>query len=94
MRNNAACKWIKIILPLAIIGDPFVASSPGLSENTHEAPHCPGDQNCPENNNPNNILDLFPPGLTLIATFPQFGCFPQNVDSEAVIWIEPAVDYW
>ena len=64
MRNNSA-----------VMGGPFLASSPGLSENPHEAPQCPGYHNCPENNNPNNILDLFPPGLTLVATFPQFSRF-------------------
>ena len=85
LSNNLACKLIKIILPLAIMGGPFIASTPGLPENPPEAPQCPGDPNCPENNNPDNILDLFPPGLTLVATFPHFGRLPRNMDSEYLI---------
>ena len=67
------------------MGCPFTASTPELPENPPEALQCPGDPNCPENNNPNNTLDLVPPSLTLVATLSPFGRFPQNVDSEAVI---------
>ena len=54
-----------------------------------EVPRCPDDPNCPLFNNPNNVLDLVPPGLTPVATFPPFSRFPRTVDAEAVIWREP-----
>ena len=71
------------------MGGPFLASTPGLPENPPEAPQCPGDPNCPENNNPNNILDLVPPGLTPVKTFPPFNpLIPRTVPAVAVIFEE------
>ena len=87
------CIMVKIILILSIkcvlMGEqcPLHPGRPPIDPPL--VPRCPDDPNCPLFNNPNNVLDLVPPGLTPVATFPPFSRFPRTVDAEAVIWREP-----
>jgi len=55
------------------------------------SPRCgePGGGGCPDDNNPGNILDLVPDGLTPVATFPPFKNPFRNVDAVAAIFKEP-----
>ena len=56
-----------------------------------DSPGCgkPGGGACPRDNNPGNILDLVPDGLTPVATFPPFKNPFRNVDAVAAIFKEP-----
>ena len=62
---------------------------PGLTPDT--SPRCgePGGGGCPDDNNPGNILDLVPAGLTPVATFPPFVPPFRRVDAVASIFKEP-----
>ena len=53
-----------------------------------EVPRCPADPNCPITNNPENVLDLVPPGLIPVATFPPFNPPGRSVPAVAVIFEE------
>ena len=63
--------------------------SPGLTPDT--SPRCgqPCGGGCPDTNNPGNILDLVPAGLTPVATFPPFANPFRSVDAVAAIFKEP-----
>jgi hypothetical protein len=69
---------IKIMNPAPPLTPP---DSPGCGE--------PGGGACPRDNNPGNILDLVPDGLTPVATFPPFTNPFRNVDAVAAIFKEP-----
>ena len=69
---------IKIMNPAPPLTPP---DSPGCGE--------PGGGACPRDNNPGNILDLVPDGLTPVATFPPFKNPFRNVDAVAAIFKEP-----
>ena len=56
-----------------------------------DSPQCgqPGGGGCPDDNNPGNILDLVPAGLTAVATFPPFVPPFRSIPAVAVIFKEP-----
>ena len=63
--------------------------SPGLTPDT--SPRC-GQTcggGCPDTNNPGNILDLVPAGLTAVATFPPFVPTFRTIPAVAAIYKEP-----
>ena len=63
--------------------------APGPTPDT--SPRCgqPCGGGCPDTNNPGNILDLVPAGLTPVATFPPFANPIRSFDAVAVIFKEP-----
>ena len=69
----------------------LITMFPPPGETPDSSPRCgqPGGGGCPSDNNPGNILDLVPPGLTAVATFPPFVNPIRRVDAVAAIFKEP-----
>jgi len=80
-------KFAKVLIGIGILK--IMNPAPGPTPDT--SPRCgqPGGGGCPGDNNPGNILDLVPPGLTAVATFPPFANPFRQVDAVAVIYKEP-----
>ena len=62
--------FAKVLIGIGILK--IMNPAPGPTPDT--SPRCgqPGGGGCPDTNNPGNILDLVPAGLTPVATFPPF----------------------
>jgi hypothetical protein len=77
----------KVLVGVGIL----IALNPPLPLTPPTSPRCgePGGGGCPDDNNPGNILDLVPDGLTPVATFPPFANPFRQVDAVAVIFKEP-----
>lgn len=79
--------FAKVIIGIGMIK--IMNPAPGPTPDT--SPGCgePGGGGCPGDNNPGNILDLVPDGLTPVATFPPFANPFRQVDAVAAIFKEP-----
>ena len=79
--------FAKVLIGIGMIK--IMNPAPGLTPDT--SPGCgePGGGGCPGDNNPGNILDLVPDGLTPVATFPPFANPFRQVDAVAAIFKEP-----
>ena len=79
--------FAKILIGIGILK--IMNPAPPLTPPTSPACGQPGGGGCPGDNNPGNILDLVPDGLTPVATFPPFANPFRQVDAVAAIFKEP-----
>jgi len=77
----------KVLVGIGIVTTMF--PRPGITPDG--LPRCgePGGGGCPGDNNPGNILDLVPAGLTAVATFPPFVPTFRTIPAVAAIYKEP-----
>ena len=77
----------KVLVGIGIVTTMF--PRPGITPDG--LPRCgePGGGGCPGDNNPGNILDLVPAGLTAVATFPPFVPTFRTIPAVAAIFKEP-----
>ena len=77
----------KVLVGIGIVTTMF----PRPGSTPDGSPRCgePGGGGCPGDNNPGNILDLVPAGLTAVATFPPFVPTFRTIPAVAAIFKEP-----